>query len=85
MAEQKWDTDRRCSQTPAAWPLEELQWLASTAYNHSIDLWGQGDRQGCMWWAQKAMSIAHFCDDQGHLEETLQSKYAKLNLGTNGD
>lgn len=38
-----------------------------------------------MWWAQKAMSIAHFCDDRGHLEETLHGKYAKLKLDVNGD
>lgn len=38
-----------------------------------------------MWWAQKAMSIAHFCDDRGHLEEMLQGKYAKLKLDVNGD
>ena len=38
-----------------------------------------------MWWAQKAMSIAHFCDDRGHLEETLQGKYAKLKLDASGD
>lgn len=74
-----------CSQTPAAWPSEELEWMASAAYNHSIDLWGQDERKGCMWWAQKAMSIAHFCDDRGHLEEMLQGKYAKLKLDVNGD
>ncbi|KAK7740394.1 sporulation-specific protein 22 [Diaporthe eres] len=71
--------------TPAAWPSEELEWMASAAYNHSIDLWGQEERKGCMWWAQKAMSIAHFCDDQGHLEEMLQGKYAKLKLDVNSD
>lgn len=59
--------------------------MASAAYNHSIDLWGQDEGEGCMWWAQKAMSIAHFCDDRGHLEEMLQGKYAKLRLDVNGD
>ncbi|KAH8778487.1 meiosis protein SPO22/ZIP4 like-domain-containing protein [Diaporthe sp. PMI_573] len=71
--------------TPAAWPSEELEWIASTAYNHCIDMWGQNEMESCTWWAQKAMSIAHFCDDGGHLEEKLQRKYAKLKLDTNGD
>lgn len=30
------------------------------------------------------MSIAHFCDDRGRLEEMLQGKYAKLKLDING-
>lgn len=58
--------------------------MASAAYNHSIDLWGRDERTGCVWWAQKAMSIAHFCDDRGRLEEMLQGKYAKLKLDING-
>jgi hypothetical protein len=48
-------------------------------------MWGQNEMESCTWWAQKAMSIAHFCDDGGHLEEKLQRKYAKLKLDTNGD
>ncbi|KAJ0124698.1 Testis-expressed sequence 11 protein [Diaporthe amygdali] len=71
--------------TPAAWPPEEIEWLASAAYNHSIDLWGRHERTRCTWWAQKAMSIAHFCDDEGHLEKTLQGKYANLKLDVDGD
>ncbi|KAK2606983.1 hypothetical protein N8I77_005697 [Diaporthe amygdali] len=71
--------------TPSAWPSEEIEWLASAAYNHSIDLWGRHERKRCTWWAQKAMSIAHFCDDEGHLEKTLQGKYANLKLDVDGN
>lgn len=31
------------------------------------------------------MSIAHFCDDEGHLEKTLQGRYANLKLDVDGD
>lgn len=67
-------------QTPAAWPTEEIEWLASTAYNHSIDLWGRDKDEGCRWWAEKAISLAHYSDDGGHLEAMLQMKYVEYKL-----
>lgn len=81
----KLDTDRGYLQTPAAWPSKDLEWIVSTAYNHAVDLWGRDQREDWLWWAQKAISIAHFCDDGGYLEEQLQRKCAKLQLDKNGD
>ncbi|KAI3394550.1 hypothetical protein diail_2541 [Diaporthe ilicicola] len=71
--------------TPAAWPSEEIEWIASAAYNHAVDSWQRDERESCIWWAQKAMSIAHFCGDGGQLEETLQGKYAVLKFGVSND
>ncbi|KUI61426.1 Testis-expressed sequence 11 protein [Cytospora mali] len=71
--------------TPSAWPTEELEWFAAAAYNHSIDLWGRDEDEACRWWAQKAMSIAHYCQDGGHLDALLRDKYAKLRLNAEGE
>ncbi|POS79951.1 hypothetical protein DHEL01_v201659 [Diaporthe helianthi] len=73
------------SHTPAAWPSKDLEWIVSTAYNHAVDLWGRDQREDWLWWAQKAISIAHFCDDGGYLEGNLQRKCAKLQLDKNGE
>lgn len=77
--------DNSCLQTPAAWPTEELEWFASAAYNHSIDLWGRDEDEACRWWAEKAMSMAHHCRDGGQLEALLQAKYVKLRLDANAE
>ncbi|ROV97146.1 hypothetical protein VMCG_07448 [Cytospora schulzeri] len=66
--------------TPSAWPTEELEWFASAAYNHSIDLWGRHDNEGCRWWAQRAMGIAHYCEDGGRLEAMLRDRFDGLRL-----
>ncbi|KAK7735234.1 sporulation-specific protein 22 [Cytospora paraplurivora] len=71
--------------TPEAWPTEELEWFASAAYNHSIDLWGRDEDEACRWWAEKAMSMAHHCRDGGKLEAVLQAKYVKLRLDANAE
>lgn len=68
-------------QTPAAWPTEEVEWIASTAYNHSIDLWCRDQAEACRWWATKAISLAHYSDDGGQLEARLHESYLKNKLG----
>ncbi len=65
-------------QTDAAYPTEELDWIATKAFNHAVDLYCSGDDKGCKNWAYKALSIAHFCNDDGALEELLQTKLAGL-------
>lgn len=58
--------------------MEEVEWFASAAYNHSIDLWGRDEDEACRWWAQRAMKMAHCCGDEGQLEAVLQAKYVNL-------
>lgn len=66
--------------TPAAWPTEEIEWFASTAYNHSVDLRLQDDAEASEEWARMAMTLAHYCNDGGHLEVTLQDMHVKYKL-----
>jgi hypothetical protein len=86
-------------QIPEAYPPEELEWLASTAFNHAVDFWfagaeeeaegqGEGNEQARRW-AEKALMLAGSVDGiengiQG-LHKVLQDKWMKLKgLGQSG-
>lgn len=60
--------------------MEEVEWFASYAYNHSVDLYGQGDAERCRHWSERAIGLAHCCDDGGRLEALLQDKFVQLKL-----
>ncbi|KAI4727187.1 hypothetical protein E4T49_05102 [Aureobasidium sp. EXF-10728] len=79
-------------QIPEAYPPEELEWLAATAFNHAVDLWfagvetgsdgqGRGNEQARAW-AEKALMLAGSVGGaaagvQG-LHKVLQDKWMKL-------
>ncbi|KAF8863587.1 SPO22-domain-containing protein [Acephala macrosclerotiorum] len=64
------------SETP--YPTEELEWVATRAFNHAVDLYCTGEDEGCKNWADRALNIAHYCADEGSLERLLQSKLMGL-------
>ncbi|PSR97315.1 meiosis protein SPO22/ZIP4 like-domain-containing protein [Coniella lustricola] len=66
--------------SPATWPSEEVEWFASSAYNHAIDLYNRKDVEACRRWAQSALKLAHYSGDGGTLEALLQERYVKLGL-----
>ncbi|TVY81885.1 Sporulation-specific protein [Lachnellula suecica] len=65
-------------ETDQPYPTEELDWIASKAFNHAVDLYCGGEDEACRNWASKALNIAHFCADNGVLEELLQNKLVGL-------
>jgi hypothetical protein len=65
------------SQSEANWPEEELEWMATTAFNHAIDCYSAHEMERAKDWAAKAINLAHYCNDS-RLEEILQSKYLRL-------
>ncbi|KAG9530791.1 SPO22-domain-containing protein, partial [Aureobasidium melanogenum] len=78
-------------QIPEAYPPEELDWLASTAFNHAVDLWfagieagqGQGeDNEQARTWAEKALMLAGSVGGVGvgvqGLHKVLQDKWMRL-------
>jgi hypothetical protein len=65
------------SQSEANWPEEELEWMATTAFNHAIDCYSAYEMERAKDWAAKAINLAHYCND-ARLEEILQSKYLRL-------
>jgi hypothetical protein len=85
---------------PEAYPPEELEWLASTAFNHAVDLWFAGVEDGANGqeegneqarvWAEKALMLAGSVGGVGDgtqgLHKVLQDKWMKLKgLGQSGD
>ncbi|KAG9644000.1 SPO22-domain-containing protein, partial [Aureobasidium melanogenum] len=78
-------------QIPEAYPPEEIEWLASTAFNHAVDLWfadieageGQGGaNEQARTWAEKALMLAGGACGvdigvQG-LHKVLQDKWMRL-------
>ncbi|KAK4101092.1 SPO22-domain-containing protein [Parathielavia hyrcaniae] len=70
---------RELRESEAAWPEEELEWMATTSFNHAIDCYSAHEIERAKKWATKAINLAHYCHD-GTLEEILQSKYLRLSL-----
>ncbi|KAK4157665.1 meiosis protein SPO22/ZIP4 like-domain-containing protein [Chaetomidium leptoderma] len=70
---------RELRESQAAWPEEELEWMATTSFNHAIDCYSAQEIERAKEWATKAINLAHYCHDGG-LEEILQNKYLRLSF-----
>ncbi|KAK0875733.1 sporulation-specific protein 22 [Friedmanniomyces endolithicus] len=53
------------------YPLDELCWLATTAFNKSIDCLNTGDSEGAAPWTVAALDLARYADDSGSLHANL--------------
>ena len=60
------------------YPPEELEWLATTAFNRAIDFYCTSQDVKCRLWAERAIILSSLCDDRGTLHEILQVKYQGL-------
>ncbi|SPO03319.1 uncharacterized protein DNG_06001 [Cephalotrichum gorgonifer] len=69
---------RESATTEQRLPDEELEWLATMSWNHAIDLYQAGKDEECEKWSAKAISLAHYCCDEGRLEKMLQDNFTKL-------
>lgn len=76
-----WTVILNTLQTEQPFPAEELEWMATTAFNRAVDLYCADDDQTAKDWAGKALNIAQYCSDGGSLERLLQSKLLELNFG----
>lgn len=61
-------------------PVEELTWLATTAFNRSIDCLGAGDLHSCRKWADAAVDLARQADDNGGLHADLSGRRSRMGL-----
>lgn len=68
-------------QTELPYPAEELEWIATTAFNHAVDYYCQEEDGSCKTWAGKAINIASLLPDNGVLQNILQGKLLGLNWG----
>ena len=60
------------------YPAEEIEWLATTAFNRSVDMYCASDDDGCRLWAEKALGLAQTSDETDSLYRTLQGRYSGL-------
>ncbi|KAF2659423.1 SPO22-domain-containing protein [Lophiostoma macrostomum CBS 122681] len=60
------------------YPCEELEWLATTSFNHAVDYYLQENDEQCKTWAEKAMALAQWAEDGGKLRGLLMQKYGGL-------
>jgi len=63
------------------YPATELEWLATTTFNHAIDYYMQENDEACTKWAHHAFMVAQWLEDGGALRGLLMEKYASLGLG----
>jgi hypothetical protein len=62
------------------YPQTELEWLATSAFNHSVDYYLQDNDKECKKWAEQAFILAQWLEDEGALRDMLMEKYASLKL-----
>ncbi|KAF2143242.1 uncharacterized protein K452DRAFT_167927 [Aplosporella prunicola CBS 121167] len=61
-----------------AYPRDELEWLATTAFNRGVDAFCAGDDARCRMWAERALEVAARVSDGGALHKVLEEKYSGL-------
>lgn len=59
------------------YPEDELQWLATTAFNKAVDLLAVGDRQAADQWMEAALELARYAADNGSLHAQLTKTRAE--------
>ncbi|OLN95248.1 hypothetical protein CCHL11_08154 [Colletotrichum chlorophyti] len=69
---------RDSQKTPHAFPPEELEWLVTVSFNEAVDAYNVRQDDECNRWADLAMNLAHYADDDGVLQRKLQENRMKL-------
>lgn len=69
----------------AHYPSEELEWLASTAFNRAVDFYLAGQDADCKCWVDRALELAALLAGNGRgsqggrsLLDVLREKYEGL-------
>ncbi|PVH94353.1 SPO22-domain-containing protein [Periconia macrospinosa] len=75
--------DETHPQGPNAYPAIELEWLATTTFNHAVDYYIQENDAKCKEWAEKALALAAWAEGS-NLRDVLMEKYSELTWGEGG-
>lgn len=67
----------------SAYPEEELEWLATTAFNRAVDFYLESADRESRQWAEKALDLATVMRDGG-LKRVLRSKAEELEWDEDG-
>ena len=63
---------------PDRYPATELEWMATSSFNRAIDYYVGNNDAKCKAWAEKAMMVAQWLEDNGQLRDLLMGKFAAL-------
>ncbi|KAF2447271.1 SPO22-domain-containing protein [Karstenula rhodostoma CBS 690.94] len=69
---------------PNHYPATELEWLATTAFNHAVDYYVQEKDDKCRLWAEKALTLAEWAEKGNGLRDALVEKYTGLTWDEGG-
>ncbi|OJJ58951.1 hypothetical protein ASPSYDRAFT_45368 [Aspergillus sydowii CBS 593.65] len=74
------DSSNSTRDTSTPYPKDELQWLATTAFNRAVEFFLVSADEECRRWAGKAIALADSIsdDDNGELGRLLRRNLAKL-------
>lgn len=65
-------------QSPKPLPAVEVEWFTTTAFNHGVDLFGVKEDDLSKKWIAHALTLAHYHEDGGDLEQELQKRQISL-------
>ena len=60
------------------YPATELEWLATSSFNRAVDYYLSENDAKCKEWAEKAMTVAQWLEDDGQLRDLLMGKFSAL-------
>ena len=61
------------------YPGEELEWIATTAFNRALDFYCANDDRACKTWVEKALAVAEeLADRDKGVSRLLKEKYSEL-------
>ncbi|KAF2629751.1 SPO22-domain-containing protein [Macroventuria anomochaeta] len=63
---------------PDCYPATELEWMATSSFNRAIDYYVGDNDAKCKLWAEKAMTVAQWLEDDGKLRDLLMGKFSAL-------
>jgi hypothetical protein len=63
---------------PDHYPATELEWMATSSFNRAIDYYVGNNDAKCKAWAEKAIMVAQWLEDNGQLRDLLMEKFAAL-------
>ncbi|KAI1210704.1 uncharacterized protein F4807DRAFT_56418 [Annulohypoxylon truncatum] len=69
---------KQCADTQKPIPSQEVEWFATTAFNHGVDLYGVNEDELSRKWVSHALTLAHYHQDGGDLERELQKRQISL-------
>ncbi|KAI2632324.1 hypothetical protein GGR54DRAFT_30058 [Hypoxylon sp. NC1633] len=69
---------KQCANSQKPIPPQELEWFATTAFNHGVDLFGAHEDELSKQWVFHALTLAHYHEDGGELERELQKRQISL-------